>query len=232
MTSNEQPPNQGDGETPDQNGLWDPNEQIGDNYEVGIGPDGIRHAELRGDRPRIWIGSLSDYNNGILHGEWIDAAREPDEIHADIAGLLAASPTAATDGTPAEEWGIFDFDNFAPIRIGEYDRIEVVSRIARGIAEHGPAYAAWADITDRDQDALEHFDEMFIGRFDSAEAYVEQLVEDVGYEQMLDEAVPDHVRPYVKLDVPALARDLQLDSNIHVAKADSGGVWIFDGTIW
>ena len=27
----------------------------------------------RGDRPEIWVGSLSDYTNMVLHGMWIAA---------------------------------------------------------------------------------------------------------------------------------------------------------------
>lgn len=37
-------------------------------------PDLPEAAELR-LHPRIWVGSLLDYNAGILHGDWIDAPR-------------------------------------------------------------------------------------------------------------------------------------------------------------
>lgn len=46
------------------------------------------------DTPRIYVASLSDYNAGTLHGEWIDATQELDDIWAEINAMLAASPEA------------------------------------------------------------------------------------------------------------------------------------------
>jgi antirestriction protein len=191
--------------------------------------EGRKPEQLRPDTPSIWVGSLSDYNNGILHGEWIDAAREPDEIWADINRVLAASPTMAQQGDPAEEWAIFDHDGFGGARIGEYDRVEVVAAIARGVAEHGPAFGAWANETEGDLEALARFEDVYLGHYDSAEAYVEQMVDDLGYERLLDEAIPDSLRSYVKFDTAALARDMEIEGDIRSVPADEGGFWLFDG---
>lgn len=46
------------------------------------------------DTPRIYVASLSDYNAGRLHGEWIDATQELDDIWAEIHAMLAKSPEA------------------------------------------------------------------------------------------------------------------------------------------
>jgi antirestriction protein len=180
--------------------------------------------------PRIWVGSLADYNDGVLHGEWLDAAREPDDIHRDIHSMLAASPTAARTGQPAEEWGIFDHEGFGRLRIDEYEAIEYVSRVARGIVAHGMAFAAWVEISNGD-DALDQFDSAYLGHFDSLKAYGQQLVDDGGYEQLLDNAVPQHLRPYVHIDTAGLGRDLWLGGDINLVHADEGGVWIFDARV-
>ena len=34
--------------------------------------------------PQIWVGCLSAYNNGYLHGKWIDAAQSPENIKLEI----------------------------------------------------------------------------------------------------------------------------------------------------
>lgn len=180
------------------------------------------------DGPRIWVGSLSDYNNGVLHGDWIDAAREPDEIWADVHRILAESPTTARTGEPAEEWGIFDYDGFGSARVYQHDHLDGVARVARGIAEHGLAFAAWADVMEGDEQALNQFEDAYLGHYDSVEAYAEQLIDDLGYEQLLDEAIPDHLRSYVRIDTDALARDMQLGGDIHAITAEDGGVWLFD----
>ncbi|MDQ1744014.1 MAG: hypothetical protein QOE23_2353, partial [Pseudonocardiales bacterium] len=58
-------------------------------------PEPEQHEQQQAPPPRIWVASLSDYNNGVLHGAWIEAAREPEEIQADINTMLAASPWTA-----------------------------------------------------------------------------------------------------------------------------------------
>jgi antirestriction protein len=193
--------------------------------------DPIEQAEraetLDEDHPQIWVGSLSDYNNGVLHGEWLDAARDADEVHADIQRMLEASPTAAKYGDVAEEWGIFDNEGFGPLQVGEHDSISFVTAVARGIAEHGPAFAAWADVMENEE-LLDGFQEAYLGEFDSLEAYAEQLIDDLGYTQLLDDTLPEHVRRYVEINTAGLAQDMWLGGGLHVYHRDGGGVWLFD----
>ncbi|MDT9165744.1 antirestriction protein ArdA, partial [Escherichia coli] len=63
--------------------------------------------EANTNPPRIYVACLAAYNNGILHGAWIDAAREPWAIYDDIRRMLRASPI-----TDAEEWAIHDYEGF------------------------------------------------------------------------------------------------------------------------
>jgi antirestriction protein len=192
---------------------------------------GAEHADQQEtDHPKIWVGSLSDYNNGRLHGEWLDAARSADEIYQDIHRMLAASPTAAKYGDAAEEWGIFDHEGFGPARISEFESISTVSRIARGIAEHGLAFAAWVALGDLD-DRMDRFADAYLGKFASMEAYAEQLIDDLGYNQLLDETVPEHIRPYVAVNVAGLAQDMRLSGEIAAVPADENGIYLFDGRI-
>lgn len=63
-------------------------------------------------RPAIYVATLNDYNNGILHGAWIDALLPTEEIERRIADVLTTSPTALRTGEPAEEWAIHDHEDF------------------------------------------------------------------------------------------------------------------------
>jgi antirestriction protein len=174
--------------------------------------------------PQIWVASLADYNNGRLHGTWLNAARDETELQADIATMLAASPLTAATGEPAEEWVIFDHDGFAPLRLDEHENLSWISRVAKGIIEHGAAFAAYADVVE-EEELLADFDVAYLGHYDSVHAYVEQLVNDLGYDRILDENLPATVRPYVKIDISATAHDLLRD--LHALPAAGGGVWIF-----
>ena len=42
--------------------------------------------------PRIYVACLAAYNNGILHGEWIDADQGVEHISEQAAAMLKASP--------------------------------------------------------------------------------------------------------------------------------------------
>jgi len=179
------------------------------------------------DPPEIWVGSLADYNNGDLHGTWLDAAREPEEIYTDIRAMLGNGPAAARGEAP-EEWGIFDYQSFGSLRIGEYEPIEQVARLAHGIAQHGPAFAVWAEVNDSDEAALEQFEEAYAGRYESATAYADELVGELGLEELLDQTVPEALRPYVQIDTEQLAHDMQLGGDILVGDTDpENGVFVF-----
>jgi antirestriction protein len=187
-----------------------------------------QHEQSALPPPRIWAASLSDYNNGVLHGAWIEAAREPEEIQADITAMLAASPWTTQTGEPAEEWAIHDRDGFGSLRIDEHENLRWISLVGKGIAQHGLAFAAYAEVVE-DEELLGSFDQEFLGHYDSLHAYLEQTINDLGYDRILDEVVPLKLRPYVKIDIDATARDLQFGGDLHVLAATEGGVWIFRG---
>lgn len=176
--------------------------------------------------PRVWIGSWADYNEGTLHGRWIDAARDPGEIQADIDQILQTSPVAKRHGVPSEEWGVFDHEGFGSLQVSEQASLDYLSELARGIVEHGPAYAAFAAMHDGGE-LVQDFDGSYLGHYDSMEAYVEEVIDDLGYEEALDQAIPAGLRPYVRIDVGALARDVQLGGDLYVERADDQGVWLF-----
>ncbi len=175
-------------------------------------------------KPAIYVASLADYNNGRLHGTWIDAAREPDAIYADITAMLASSRQP-----DAEEWAIHDYEQFGRWRVSEHDIIDDVAQIARGIAEHGYAYAAWADVFDGEAASFdtEAFMEAYLGHYDSVTDYVEQLADDLGYEHELDK-LPDHLRQYTRIDYAAIARDMELSGDIATVADPAGGIWLFN----
>jgi antirestriction protein len=186
--------------------------------------DHEQHADT--DTPRIWVGSWLDYNSGILHGAWIDATQDTATLHADIAAMLADSPTTPNTGEPAEDWGIFDHDNFGSLRINEQDSLSWISAVARGITKHGPAFAAYAQVVEQEQ-YLNGFQDTYIGHYDCVQDYADELVDDAGYAATLDRALPEGIRQYTCIDTAALARDMQLSGDIHVIPAHDGGVWLF-----
>lgn len=175
-----------------------------------------------GSAPRIWVGSLADYNNGYLHGEWFDAAREANELELATKFMLRRSRMPE-----AEEWAVMDYDGFGPLRLGEYASFETISRIANGIAEHGEAFAAWAaHVGPESTDLLDRFQDHYRGEWESFEAYVEEYLQETGFYRFLDKA-PEDMRGYIEVDVEQIARDWGGDYEV-VERPGSGGVWVFE----
>jgi antirestriction protein len=184
-----------------------------------------RPEKDRGESPRIYAASLSDYNAGNLHGAWLNAAVGDEELEASIAAMLAASPTPG-----AEEWAIHDYEGFGPLRLGEYESLSTVTTVANGIAEHGQAFAHWsALIGTSDLEAIRAFEDVYRGHWESVEEFAGNHLDDMGANVFIYEAVPDYLQPYIKLDVEGFARDLELGGDITTSDGD-GGVYIFDGS--
>lgn len=200
------------------------NEKHHEPTEPTPGPEASQQAEPEPKRsPAIYVASLADYNNGILHGAWIDAARDPEDIQADINAILASSREP-----DAEEWAIHDYEQFGRWRVNEHDSVELVSRIAKGIAEHGYAYSAWADVSEGEPASfdIDSFHDAYLGHYDSIADYVEQMADELGYTREL-EKLPDYLRNYVRIDYAAIARDMHLSGDIATVDDPNGGVWIF-----
>jgi antirestriction protein len=175
--------------------------------------------------PRVYVASLSDYNAGILYGAWLNAAVEPEELDEDITRMLQGSPSAAHE--TVEEWAIHDYEGFGSVRLGEYTPIETVSRIARGIDVHGPAFAAWISLTDETGDDIEsRFESAYLGEWSSVEEYADHLPADFELDELLDKAVPESLRPHVQVDVAGFGRDLEIGGDIS-AQDSPNGVYIF-----
>ena len=164
------------------------------------------------DTPRIYVACLASYNAGILHGEWIGAT-DADEIREAIQNMLSESREPI-----AEEYAIHDYEGFGGIRLSEFEDIDRVAESGRLIAEHGPAFAAYANHVGVDYATEESFQEAFCGEYETERAYAEEL-----FDELYLHEVPEHVQNYI--DYEAFARDIFMGDNYSVDK--SGGVYIF-----
>ena len=168
--------------------------------------------------PRIYVACLAAYNNGRLHGEWIDADQSADELHEAIQRMLAASPEPG-----AEEWAIHDFEGFAPLRLGEYESLESVAAIAAGIAEHSEAFTAWLSYdSDRDPVDTSAFEDAYRGEWESLRAYAESFAADIG----LYDAAEKSGSAYVVVDIDMLTRDLDIE--LYAVDSANHTVYVFD----
>jgi antirestriction protein len=187
------------------------------------------HEPERNDGPRIYVASLSDYNAGVLHGTWLRADAESETIHEQITAMLADSPTTRRYGDIAEEWAIHDYEGFGSLRLSEWEPIERISAIGRGIVEHGDAFSAWvAHHDDPDEVLAEEFESHYLGEFSSATDYGEHLLDELGIDVSDLPDVPEGLRAYVQIDVAGWVRDLQIEGAITTVESKAG-VYVFWG---
>lgn len=145
--------------------------------------------------PKIYVACLAAYNSGYLHGAWLSANQDVDEIDAAIQEMLAKSPIKN-----AEEFAIHDYEGFGEARLSEYESIDSVVKIAAFIAEHGEwGGALLADYTIEDAETL--LDDHYHGAHDSEVDFAQLLFEDC-----YSDAMPKALCYY--FDHEAFARDL------------------------
>lgn len=171
-------------------------------------------------RPRIYVACLAAYNAGRLHGAWIDGDQSPEDIQSEVSDMLAVSPEPG-----AEEWAIHDYEGFGALRLSEWESFERVSAIAVGMAEHGPAFAAWLGYDDsRDPLDLQAFED-YLGEWDSLRDYAEDYADSAG----LYDAANKAGSPYITVDIDALERDLDIE--LYTVETDRYTVYVLDPSV-
>lgn len=173
-------------------------------------------GEPNTNQPRIYVACLAAYNNGYLHGAWIDAAHEPWSLWQDVQVMLAASPIAG-----AEEWAIHDSTGFAGVRISEHEGFETVAELAAFIIEHGSLGAALLDYFGGDLgEARDATTERHLGSYTRVADYIQEMTEEAM-------PIPTALRFYI--DWEAMARDAEMSGELFTVAVALDEVHVFAG---
>ncbi|MCQ1855428.1 antirestriction protein ArdA [Neorhizobium galegae] len=185
---------------------------------------------------RLYVACLASYNNGVLHGRWIDASSDVDEMQEEIAAMLRESrfpnvsvpcPHCEGEGMPdgstchvcagagrvasAEEWAIHDSEGL-PRCFGEYPGLEKIAAFVELAEEF--------DHLDADDVAtiVDHFGGLefaetemrdhFAGIYDSFRSYADEIADEA-----LAALDPESIAVRY-FDYESYARDLKHDMTI------------------
>lgn len=163
---------------------------------------------------RIYAACLAAYNNSILHGCWIDADQDAEDIQAEITAMLKTSPEP-----DAEEWAIHDYEGFGGVSISEYEVIERVAELAVFISEHNALGAAVLERYGNDLDeAKEALEERYCGEYVCLADYAKELTEQ-------STEIPEQLAFYIDYD--RMGRDMTLSGDIEAIETGFGEVHIF-----
>ena len=167
---------------------------------------------------RIYAASLADYNNGLLHGAWIevkDANGDVDSLLTIIKEkVLDTSPVSEVEGYPAEEYGIFDYDADCHISLsgfGEYPDLQEIVDLDTALEEAREPEALAAYIDHFGMSEIDKFDDRYYGEMDGDEGdFAYRLLEDTG---QLSE-IPEWAQSYIDFD--KYGRDLFMGDFVEV----------------
>ncbi len=183
-------------------------------YGSEIGANAAAVAALRSEGPRIYVACLAAYNNGILHGRWILASTDTDEIWAEVSAMLKASPIPQ-----AEEWAIHDYEGFGDARIEEYSSFEYVSRLAEFIETRGEQLGgAILSHFSGDLDEANAAFEDYAGCYESLADFMLDLTQETTQ-------IPANLQFYI--DYEAMGRDAELNGELFTIETGFEDVHIF-----
>jgi len=166
------------------------------------------------DEIRVYVADLAAYNNGILHGAWIDATQELDDIQDQINTMLKASPVE-----DAEEWAIHDYEGFCGYQLSEYEGIESAHNIACFIEEHGDLVGDLLNHFGGDlDDAHKAMEENYCGCYTSLADYAQELTEQTS-------EIPKHLEFYI--DYEHMGRDMEMSGDVFTIETAYDEVHIF-----
>lgn len=170
---------------------------------------------------KVYIACLAAYNNGKLHGEWIDATQGTEHIQEGIKRVLATSPENS-EGYPCEEWAVHDYDDFPShivSALGENPNLDDLTAIVEFIEEHGELGAAVLGEFDLEE-AKRMIEENYQGEYKDDEDFVYSWYEETGQLKQLEGSGLEHY-----IDWQAVARDAFI--NDFNAIESASGIYVF-----
>lgn len=163
---------------------------------------------------RIYVANLAAYNNGRLHGVWINATDDLDDMQDQINVMLKTT----YDGL-SEEYAIHNYEGFGGYRLGEYAGLETVHNIACFIEEHGEIAGKLLNHFGGDlDDAQKAIEENYSGCYSSLAEYAQEIAEEMG-------DIPPRLESYI--DYERLGRDMELGGDVYTIETAFDEVHIF-----
>lgn len=125
--------------------------------------------------PQVWVGCLAAYNDGELHGDWVDAV-DADDLRESIEEILKTSPIPN-----AEEFHFCDFEGFgeATSHLGRYSSVDEVCGAGALIEEHGDRAIAWMSEPYNFANP-EGFDDASVQEIEDAKSFAMDFADEMG----------------------------------------------------
>jgi antirestriction protein len=166
------------------------------------------------DEIRIYVADLAAYNNGKLHGVWINACDDINDIWEQIKAMLATSPEGF-----AEEYAIHDYEGFGGYALSEHEGIETAHEVACFIAEHPDFGGELLSHFGGDlKDAGTAAEDNYCGCYQSLADYAQELTEETPQ-------IPENLAYY--LDYERMGWDMEMSGDVFTIATGYEKIHIF-----
>lgn len=163
---------------------------------------------------RIYVAGLAAYNNGILHGVWIEACDDPADINKQISEMLANSPEE-----DAEEYAIHDYEGFEGYSVSEWSGIDELHEVACFIEDNpGIGGGVLSQFGHNLEDARRAMEDCYLGCYESLAHYAEKLT-------TACQEIPDNLAYYI--DYESMGRDMELSGDVFIVEVSCNEVHVF-----
>ncbi|MEM0909410.1 MAG: antirestriction protein ArdA [Pseudomonadota bacterium] len=164
---------------------------------------------------QIYVADLAAYNNGILHGVWVDATQDLITIQTAVDCMLMQSPIEG-----AEEYAIHDTQGFGQYVVSEYEGLESAHKVACFIEEFPRFGAELLNHCSDIDEARRYTEENYRGCYNSLEDFAQQLTEETS-------EVTEHLACYIDYD--KMGRDMKMSGDIFTIEIAHDEVHVFWG---
>ena len=158
-------------------------------------PTEIEHMESTYTPAQVYFACLASYNNGHLHGCWVEPIHGVDHMRDAIAEMLETSPIEG-----AEEWAVHDYEGYEGAHIEEYAGLEHIYELTEFIEGNSAIGAALLEHYGNDlNDAWRASKDQYAGTYESVTDFVREITEETTI-------IPENLRFYI--DYEAMAQDM------------------------
>ena len=143
------------------------------------------------DTPRVYVACLGCYNEGVLHGKWMDADELESEWEREGRCFTSGFyPMTACKKLYHDEWAIHDSEY---IQCSEHPDINDLVNTMRAFEEHGDGFREWYNhCGEQYGDPVEAWEDRYQGEYDSEKAFAEEWAEMCGYLSLLEGKVGEY----------------------------------------
>jgi antirestriction protein len=177
------------------------------------------------DAMKIYVACLAAYNNGWLHGKWIDCTgKDLETLQEEVSKMLKESPVTKEYGEIAEEWAIHDFEGFCNYKIEEGTRLEEIAQLVEAVKNSNYDLELITGVMDHMghgiDHAIEYINDNYVGEFTDLYEYAWSFLEESeGFNQ-----IPKHLQGY--FDMQAYVRDLEYNCDVFTVDAPNGNIYV------